>query len=732
MLQHTIRAISGLSLYTTRNAIRVTTTTTGPRSIVGRNVTLTNVPLTRRLLHVQPTLYNRNAAVAASVTKEPVVVATATTTETIISKEEPVTVEEVSPEKPEPKRFADLKAIHPLSQQALKNVFKYDTMSTVQEAVLSRLPNTNDMFVKAKTGTGKTLAFLVAALEKVVAGKDKSDMRHFDGSSIFIISPTRELAHQIAQEATKLTKFYPLNVHCFVGGESKFKQIKGLERSRCDIVVGTPGRLNDLLESRQHFRKMVSTTQVLVLDEADQLVDMGFKQEVQRILSYLPKENRQTLLFSATLSDEIRGSVGKFALSKDYDLIDTVGEEDVNTHLHVKQSALVAPYKEQIPLLRNLLNNYEAANEGKTIVFLPTTKSTMAYARLFKLLLPERRVFELHSRKNQSERSRISQQFKRAREGTILFTSDVSARGVDYPGVSLVVQVGVPSSREQYIHRLGRTGRAGNAGEGILVAAPFEDAFIKHEIGDLPVESLIAPEIDEAEHEETKKLMTYFNDKLVDEEFTREIYTSYLGYYVGRMQTLRRSREDTLEHAGAFLRGLDIEEIPHLSPRFLQQVGLVEKKRRDGPRGGGSSSFNSSFSPRRERRSSDGFFKNRFDDSQSERRDSFRRRDNNSDRYNNRRDDNGERYNNRRDDNGERYNNRRDDNGERHNNRRDNNSERYNDRRDTKRYHDRRDNISDRYNDRRRDNNHRGFSRDNNRGGDEQSERKSYKFDRSD
>ncbi|KAI7854554.1 P-loop containing nucleoside triphosphate hydrolase protein [Circinella umbellata] len=717
MLQHTIRAISGLSLYTTRNAIRVTTTTTGPRSIVGRNVTLTNVPLTRRLLHVQPTLYNRNAAVAASVTKEPVVVATATTTETIISKEEPVTVEEVSPEKPKPKRFADLKAIHPLSQQALKSVFRYDTMSTVQEAVLSRLPNTNDMFVKAKTGTGKTLAFLVAALEKVVAGKDKSDLRHFDGSSIFIISPTRELAHQIAQEATKLTKFYPLNVHCFVGGESKFKQIKGLERSRCDIVVGTPGRLNDLLESRQHFRKMVATTQVLVLDEADQLVDMGFKQEVERILSYLPKENRQTLLFSATLSDEIRGSVGKFALSKDYELIDTVGEEDVNTHLHVKQSALVAPYKEQIPLLRNLLQNYEAANEGKTIVFLPTTKSTMAYARLFKLLLPERRVYELHSRKNQNERSRISQQFKRAREGGILFTSDVSARGVDYPGVSLVVQVGVPSSREQYIHRLGRTGRAGNAGEGILVAAPFEDAFIKHEIGDLPVESLIAPEINEDEHEETKRLMGYFKEKMVDEEFTREIYTSYLGYYVGRMQTLRRSREDTLEHAGAFLRGLDIEEIPHLSPRFLQQVGLVEKRRDNSRRG----SFNSSFSPRRERRSNDGFFNNRFDDSQSERRDSYRRRDNSSDRYNDRRDNNSERYNNRRDNNSERF-----------NNRRDNNSERYGDRQDNKRYNDRRDKISGSYNDRRRDSNHRGYSRDFNRGGDEQPERKSYKFDRSD
>ncbi|KAI9496233.1 P-loop containing nucleoside triphosphate hydrolase protein [Zychaea mexicana] len=566
MFQRTIQVVSSLSRHSTRNVARVIST--GPRSIV-RSPALSNVRWAR-MLHNQPGLYY-TAAATASASKDPTITAAA--------EQEPTMPAAVEDAQQQPRRFSDLQTIHPLSQKALKSVFKYDTMSAVQDAVLSRLPDTNDMFVKAKTGTGKTLAFLIAALEKVVAGKDKSDLRHYDGSSIFIISPTRELAHQIAEEANKLTKFYPLNVHCFVGGESKMKQIKALERSRCDIVVGTPGRLNDMLESRAHFRKMVATTQVLVLDEADQLVDMGFKQEVERILKHLPKQDRQTMLFSATLSDEIRGSIGKFALSPKYDLIDTVGEEDVNTHLHVKQSALVAPYKEQIPLLRNLLSNYEAANEGKTIVFLPTTKSTMVYAQLFQHLLPGRRVYELHSRKSQNDRSRIAARFKQSRPGTILFTSDVSARGVDYPGVSLVVQVGIPSSREQYIHRLGRTGRAGNSGEGILVAAPFEDAFIKSEIGDLPVKSLVAPEISETEQEETTRIMKYFQDSKLDEDFVREMYTAYLGYYVGRMVTLRRSRSDTLEHAESFLRAFGVEDIPYLSQKFIQQVGLSEKKR---------------------------------------------------------------------------------------------------------------------------------------------------------
>ena len=179
--------------------------------------------------------------------------------------------------------------------------------------------------------------------------------------------------------------------------------------------------------------------------------------------------------------------------------------------------------------------------------------------------------------------------------------------------------------------------------------------------------------------------------------FLKKSNNEYIYIYidVGRMQTLSRSREDTLEHAEAFLRGLDVEEIPYLSPGFLRQVGLVEKKRRDGPpRRRSSSSFNSSYSPRGDRRSSERSFTKRFDNSESEGRDSYRRRDNSSDRFSDRR--------------------------------RDNNSDRFNDRR-------RDNNNGDRFNDRRRDSyNDRGSNRGYKRGGDEQPERKSYKFDRFD
>ncbi|CEP14406.1 hypothetical protein [Parasitella parasitica] len=473
---------------------------------------------------------------------------------------------------PEKKRFADIKAIHPNTQKAIRQVFKYKEMSAVQDAVLSRLPNKKDMFVKAKTGTGKTLAFLTAAIETAVEGQTPKDFKHFEGTSIMVISPTRELANQIADEAEKLVSAFPFKVHCMVGGDSKRRQILNLQRRRCDIVVATPGRLHDMLTTVPNFKKMCQNLKVLVLDEADQLLDMGFKAELQRILNEIPEE-RQTMLYSATMSREIRENLGKFALSPDYELIDTVGKDDVNTNIHVKQSALVAPYQNQCALIRECLETHEAAQKGKVIVFLPTTKATMVYANIFRNLLPDRMVYEIHSKKAQDQRSRIADRFRKSKNSSILFTSDVSARGVDYPGVSLVLQVGVPSSREQYIHRLGRTGRAGREGEGIILLAPFEKSFLKNEVSDLPIQTMEPATLSEQDITEINKL-AHKSLNNMDEEMIREVYTAYLGYYSGRMPMLGQRRSTALDEANKFMEGLGVTELPYLSPRFLAQLGL--------------------------------------------------------------------------------------------------------------------------------------------------------------
>jgi ATP-dependent RNA helicase MSS116, mitochondrial len=152
-----------------------------------------------------------------------------------------------------PTRFSSIKLIDAQTQRALKQVFKYETMSKVQDAVLSMSPVTGDLFVKAKTGTGKTLAFLIPAIETALRSVDKRDRGR--RVSILVISPTRELAMQIAEEARRVTYFHEFGVHCLVGGESRNKQIRDLLRKRVDIIVGTPGRLTDLIEDVKDFRR---------------------------------------------------------------------------------------------------------------------------------------------------------------------------------------------------------------------------------------------------------------------------------------------------------------------------------------------------------------------------------------------------------------------------------------------------------------------------------------------
>ncbi|KAI8073328.1 P-loop containing nucleoside triphosphate hydrolase protein [Gongronella butleri] len=518
-----------------------------------------------------------------------------------------------------PTQFAEIDALHPVTQKALDKVFKYKTMSPVQAAVLAKLPTDKDMFVKAKTGTGKTLAFLLAALQSV-----DMQSKFSEGTSILIISPTRELAQQIVVEARKLVKLSPFKVHCLVGGESKHKQIQALQRGRCDIVVATPGRLNDMLQSVPHLRRACESLKVLVLDEADQLLDMGFKQELRSILGKLDAADRQTLLFSATLSDSIKHDLGRVALSPDYDLIDTVGDQDVQTHLHIKQSAMVLPYdQDYLAHVQHILAKYPAAQQGKVIVFLPTTKQTMLYAKMFQSLLPHRTVHEIHSLKNQGARTRISRNFRQSKND-ILFTTDVSARGVDYPDVSLVLQIGVPSSREQYIHRIGRTGRAGREGEGILIMSPWEKSFTTTEAHDIPIATLQPAENPEPIKQEAL-------DRLLanmDSQAIREVYTAYLGFYVTRFPQLGERRMEVMTAAKGLLSSFGIEEVPHLSDSFKNQLGLSDRAPRQRSN---SSSFSRSRSSDRydrfDRRSERPRFNDRRDGPSSSRR---RRDDNNN------------------------------------------------------------------------------------------------------
>ncbi|KAG9301260.1 hypothetical protein G9A89_012643 [Geosiphon pyriformis] len=471
-------------------------------------------------------------------------------------------------------RFNSLKTLSPDIQKALKEEFKYETMTKVQNAVLSKAPITNDLFVKAKTGTGKTLAFLIPAVETALKNFDSKDKTR--NVTILAISPTRELAQQIAAEAKRLVKFLPFEVHCLVGGESKPKQTSALMSRRVDIIVATPGRLTDILESLPDFRHQCSKMKTLILDEADQLLEMGFRQDIERLLKFFPKQ-RQTFLFSATISPDIRKVAG-FALRNDHTFIDTVDPNEANTNTQVKQSFMIAPWKNHLQTLRNVIVDHQALNPmGKIMMFLPTRKATELYAEIFRIF-GGIQVFEIQSGLNQSQRTRVSERFRSTKSGAMLVTSDVSARGIDYPGVTLVLQVGAPSSRDQYIHRLGRTGRAGREGQGVLVLAPFEQKFTKR-IHDLPVKPMEVPMNNEDDT---------VNDALnrLDTGMVTDAYRAFLGYYMACCDNLGIDRNSLKEYGLGFCQAFGVNQ-PRLGPRASLGFGKSGPSRNS--RGGGNS-----------------------------------------------------------------------------------------------------------------------------------------------
>jgi ATP-dependent RNA helicase MSS116, mitochondrial len=251
------------------------------------------------------------------------------------------------------------------------------------------------------------------------------------------------------------------------GGLSRNVDVDRLKRRIPTILIATPGRIQDHLDNtvlkgsnynnNKSFASLFQHTHLLVLDEMDRLLDMGFRQAVEKILTNLPKkERRQTLLFSATLPTDVKQVIAG-NLKSDYVTVDCIHDADPASHTNdlVHQSHVVAHRDELVEAtVKVLLNILETDPQAKMICFFPTTKMVKYYAQLFNEGMG-RQVLELHSGKSQASRTSVSNQFRqvtKATGGGVLFTSDVSARGVDYQDVTHVVQVGMADSRETYIH----------------------------------------------------------------------------------------------------------------------------------------------------------------------------------------------------------------------------------------------------------------------------------------
>lgn len=409
----------------------------------------------------------------------------------------------------------------------------------------------------------ETVAFLLPSIELIAKLPPLGRDQKRPPIVVLVICPTRELACQAATEARTLAKYHPsIGVQVVIGGTRLALEQKRMQANPCQILVATPGRLKDHIENTAGFATRLMGVKVLVLDEADHLLDMGFRKDIERIIAAVPKE-RQTLLFSATVPPEVR-QICHIALKKDHEFINTVQDTE-ETHAQVRQTHLVAPLDKQFSLLYALLKDHIADDpDYKVLVFCTTAMVTKLVADLLGEL--NLNVREIHSRKPQSYRTRVSDEFRKSK-GLILVTSDVSARGVDYPDVTLVIQVGVPSDKAQYIHRLGRTGRKGKEGQGILLLAPWEEFFLST-LRDLPISKAESPLVDPA----TRKLVEKALDH-VEMKNKESAYQAWLGYYNSN-KTVGKDKYRLVELANEFSQSMGLDNPPAIPKLVLGKMGL--------------------------------------------------------------------------------------------------------------------------------------------------------------
>ncbi|MEE9388472.1 MAG: DEAD/DEAH box helicase [Paracoccaceae bacterium] len=326
----------------------------------------------------------------------------------------------------------------------------------IQTQAIPHAMNGRDVMGLAQTGTGKTAAFGLPMIDALLKAGTKPDAKTVRG---LILAPTRELAKQIADNLTAYTQGTHLKVNLVVGGAGIKAQIIRLERGT-DLLVATPGRLIDLLDRRAVF---LNETRYLVLDEADQMLDMGFIHALRKIAPLLA-DDRQSMMFSATmpkLMSELAGAYLKDPVRVEVSPPGKVADK-INQSLH---------YVPQAGKSRLLIELLKEHSEGLSLVF---SRTKHGAEKLKKVLIAEGiNASSIHGNKSQGQRERAIKAF-RAGEIDVMVATDVAARGIDIPGITHVYNFDLPNVPENYVHRIGRTARAGKAGTAIAFCGPGE------------------------------------------------------------------------------------------------------------------------------------------------------------------------------------------------------------------------------------------------------------------
>jgi len=461
----------------------------------------------------------------------------------------------------------------PLSEatlRALKEAFDYESMSDVQARVLpAMLSKTCDFVVRAHTGTGKTITFLIPIVEALLASP------HAMGVGALVVAPTRELALQISKAAEALMSFLGLRVVTLIGGNSQRQDHLLIRRKKPRLVVGTPGRLLEHFERTFLFPTLFEHLETLVLDEADRLLSLGFLDDIKEIIAYLPVK-RRSMLFSATVPESVLEVVSSTCRGN-YEYVDCIGQ-DAPTASMVEQSYATFPGHECLPALYNLLLREMARDRYgyKILVFFPTARMVAFMAHFFRQQL-HIGVYEIHRRRDPAARVATQARFQQDRSG-ILFSSDVSARGLDYPNVSLVVQFGAPATREMYIHRVGRTARAGKSGRAVLLLGELEQGFLRA-VEDLP----LVPYEDSDALRRVNELVVRATTSWLSSASLRSAaaaaFASLLVHYKATHRVLHMVDDDVLQASSDLLLGCGLVDQPVVSKRLAVMLGLERHPR---------------------------------------------------------------------------------------------------------------------------------------------------------
>lgn len=354
--------------------------------------------------------------------------------------------------------FNDLDLIEPILR-ALKNE-GYTNPTPIQEQAIPAVLDRKDVLGCAQTGTGKTAAFVIPILQLLIENKIE---RKSGAPSVLILSPTRELAIQIGESIEAYGSHTKIRHTVIFGGVSQYSQVMSL-RNGVDILVATPGRLKDLMQQGYINLKQVK---FFVLDEADRMLDMGFVEDVKRIIARLP-EQKQSLFFSATMAPAIKQLADRL-------LVDPVKVEVTpvsSTADRIEQFVYFVEKKDKLDLLKNLLQ--DSAIKSVLVFIQMKFKADQLTKSLVKAGITAEAI---HGNKSQNRRQEALENFKSGRT-RVLVATDIAARGIDVDGLTHVINFDLPNVPETYVHRIGRTGRAGAEGTSLSFCDWSEKPFL--------------------------------------------------------------------------------------------------------------------------------------------------------------------------------------------------------------------------------------------------------------